>query len=238
MKKQLVRLRPFWPFSSEASRLGRGECGEPVHLSEYMPDGGARGLSPKKTGIKVKNKHQRQQRTLYAKSRCSAARATTSSCPRPNTSAARPARGFWRTSTRAGCPTGQSRPRPSATCPMTRMAPTACLHLGHHGHAVNTAMVPEGQVNRYADRGTPALAGKLLLPDDMRTSFGMALKVLGYSPTTRPGPHRAGLSSGQVPVTGGQGLRFRFSQAGALKRRGGRGRAVERRGLRDQLRKR
>ncbi len=52
---------------------------------------------------------------------------------------------------------------------------------GTTGIAVNTAMVPEAQVAGYADLWNPALAGKLLLPDDMRTTFGMALKVLGYS---------------------------------------------------------
>lgn len=52
---------------------------------------------------------------------------------------------------------------------------------GTTGIAVNTDLVPAGQVTSYADLWNPALAGKLLLPDDMRTTFGMALKVLGYS---------------------------------------------------------
>jgi spermidine/putrescine transport system substrate-binding protein len=52
---------------------------------------------------------------------------------------------------------------------------------GTTGIAVNTDLVPEGQITGYADLWNPALAGKLLLPDDMRTTLGMALKVLGYS---------------------------------------------------------
>jgi spermidine/putrescine transport system substrate-binding protein len=47
--------------------------------------------------------------------------------------------------------------------------------------AVNTGMVGKDMVNSVADLWKPELNGKLLLPNDTREAFAIALKLLGYS---------------------------------------------------------
>ena len=47
--------------------------------------------------------------------------------------------------------------------------------------AVNTAKVHEDQVTKLADLWDPALAGRILLPNDPREVIGLTLKSLGYS---------------------------------------------------------
>ena len=47
--------------------------------------------------------------------------------------------------------------------------------------AVNTALLPQGTVEKTADLWKPELKGKLLLPNDLREVIGIGLKVLGYS---------------------------------------------------------
>ncbi|WP_319763716.1 extracellular solute-binding protein [Maridesulfovibrio sp.] len=47
--------------------------------------------------------------------------------------------------------------------------------------AVNTGMVGKDMVNSVTDLWKPELNGKLLLPNDTREAFAIALKLLGYS---------------------------------------------------------
>ena len=46
---------------------------------------------------------------------------------------------------------------------------------------INTEVIPLGSVSKYADLWKPEYAGRILMTDDLREVFGMALKVLGYS---------------------------------------------------------
>jgi spermidine/putrescine transport system substrate-binding protein len=52
---------------------------------------------------------------------------------------------------------------------------------GTTGIAYNSKLIKPGAVSRYADLWDPRFKGKVLLLDDVREVFGMALKVLGYS---------------------------------------------------------
>lgn len=47
--------------------------------------------------------------------------------------------------------------------------------------AVNTGMLGNGAVNSIADLWKPEMAGRLLLPNEPREAFTLALKLLGYS---------------------------------------------------------
>lgn len=47
--------------------------------------------------------------------------------------------------------------------------------------AVNTGLLGEGAVTSIADLWKPEMSGRLLLPNDQRECFALALKLLGYS---------------------------------------------------------
>lgn len=47
--------------------------------------------------------------------------------------------------------------------------------------AVNTALLPQGTVQKWTDLWKPELKGKLIMPNDVREVMGLGLKVLGYS---------------------------------------------------------
>lgn len=55
---------------------------------------------------------------------------------------------------------------------------------GSTGIAVNTEMIPKGQVTSWKDLWKPEFKGQLLLQDDLREVFHMALKIKGYSSNT------------------------------------------------------
>ena len=49
---------------------------------------------------------------------------------------------------------------------------------------VNRAYIPEGKVASFADLWNPEFRGRVMVTNDMREVFGMALSVLGYSGNT------------------------------------------------------
>ncbi|MGD9503281.1 MAG: extracellular solute-binding protein [Syntrophobacteraceae bacterium] len=52
---------------------------------------------------------------------------------------------------------------------------------GSTGIAVNTRIIPPGEITKWADLWNPKFKNSILLLDDVRDVFSMALKVLGYS---------------------------------------------------------
>lgn len=52
---------------------------------------------------------------------------------------------------------------------------------GSTGIGVNTEVIPVKSVLRYSDLWKPEYAGRILMTDDLREVFGMALKISGYS---------------------------------------------------------
>jgi spermidine/putrescine transport system substrate-binding protein len=63
---------------------------------------------------------------------------------------------------------------------------------GSTGIAYNSSVIPEGQVTGWQDLWNKKYKGKLLLQDDMREVFHMALKIQGHSSnTTDPGQIKA-----------------------------------------------
>jgi len=60
--------------------------------------------------------------------------------------------------------------------------------LGSTGIAVNTGDIPRGRITSWKDLWRPEFKGKLLLQDDLREVFHMALRIKGFSGnTTDPG---------------------------------------------------
>lgn len=55
---------------------------------------------------------------------------------------------------------------------------------GSTGIAYNSSVIPEGEVTSWKDLWNPKYKGKLLLQDDMREVFHMALKIQGRSSNT------------------------------------------------------
>ena len=55
---------------------------------------------------------------------------------------------------------------------------------GSTGIAVNSAVIPDGKVTAWKDLWDPKYKGQLLLQDDMREVFHMALKIQGHSSNT------------------------------------------------------
>jgi spermidine/putrescine transport system substrate-binding protein len=56
---------------------------------------------------------------------------------------------------------------------------------GATGLAYNTKHVPEGSLTRWNQLLQPELKGKIILTDDLRDAFGLALRVKGYSINTK-----------------------------------------------------
>ena len=55
---------------------------------------------------------------------------------------------------------------------------------GTLGLVINTKYIPKGSVTRWSDLWRPEFKGKILLTDDSRDAFGVALKVLGKDVNT------------------------------------------------------
>ena len=71
---------------------------------------------------------------------------------------------------------------------------------GSTGIAVNTDEISKDNVRSWQDLWKPEFKGKLLLQDDLREVFHMALRIKGFSGnTTDPKEIGAGLSAAQRP---------------------------------------
>lgn len=53
--------------------------------------------------------------------------------------------------------------------------------LGSVGLAYNTKFIPKGSINKWTDLLRPEFKGKIILSDDLRDIFGLALKATGFS---------------------------------------------------------
>jgi len=56
---------------------------------------------------------------------------------------------------------------------------------GATGLAYNTRHVPEGSLTRWAQLLNPAFKGNIIMTDDLRDAFGLALRVKGHSANSR-----------------------------------------------------
>ncbi|QLA16388.1 polyamine ABC transporter substrate-binding protein [Desulfolutivibrio sulfoxidireducens] len=149
--------------------------------SEYMPDEVLADFT-KETGIKVKISTYDSNETLYAKIKMLGGKGYDLIVPSAEYVSRMAGEGLLATIDKNRLPNLANLDENFRNLPYDPDGAHSVPYMwGTTGIAVNTAMVPAGQVTGYADLWNPALAGKLLLPDDMRTTFGMALKVLGYS---------------------------------------------------------